>query len=232
MKAVILAAGKGTRTNLRIPKPLIKIAGLSLLERTILIFTSLGIREIVIVVGYEAQKVKKYLEGKEAVQNCQITWVENLEFYRGNGVSVLCAEDYLGGRFLLSMVDHLYEAKLFSSLLSWEGDLVCVVDSNPRFADPEDATRVLIEEGRIKEIGKGLAPYNALDCGLFLCSKKIFPVLREVIEEGKEEWNDAKKRFARRFTAQVFDIHGGFWLDVDTPQEIARARRLLTQRAR
>jgi len=61
MKAVILAAGKGTRTKLAIPKPLIKIAGSSLLERTILTFTSLGIREIVIVVGYEAQKVKKYL---------------------------------------------------------------------------------------------------------------------------------------------------------------------------
>lgn len=232
MKAVILAAGKGIRTNLRIPKPLIKIAGSSLLERTILTFTSLGIREIVIVVGYEAQKVKKYLKDKEVIQNCQITWVENLEFYRGNGVSILCAEDYLKERFLLSMVDHLYEARLFSGLLSCQGDLVCVVDSEPRFADPEDATRVLIKESRIKEIGKGLASYNALDCGLFLCSKKIFPVLREVIEEGKEEWDDAKKRFAERFSAKIFDVCGGFWFDVDTPQEIARARKLLTQRAR
>ncbi len=230
MKGVILAAGKGTRTKLAIPKPLIKIAGPSLLERTILTFISLGIREIVIVVGYEAQKVKNHLKNKEFTQNCQITWVENLQFYRGNGVSILCAEDYLKERFLLSMVDHIYEAKLFLGLLSCQGDLVCVVDSKPRFADPKDATRVLIEDGRIKGIGKGLAPYNALDCGLFLCSRKIFPVLRETVEEGREEWDDAKKRFAKRFSAKVFDICGGFWLDVDTHQDIAKARRLLKKR--
>jgi len=41
MKAVILAAGEGTRIKLKIPKPLVRIDGLSLLERTILTFADL-----------------------------------------------------------------------------------------------------------------------------------------------------------------------------------------------
>lgn len=227
MKAVILAAGRGTRTKLGIPKPLVKIAGLSLLERTILNFISLNIREIVIVVGHQAKKIKNYLKNKKITQNCQIIWVENPQFQRGNGLSVLYARDYVEEHFLLSMVDHLYEAKLFSSLLSQLDDLICVVDSQPKFADPQDATRVLIEDGRVRKIGKNLNQYNALDCGLFLCSRKIFPVLAETIEEGREEWDSTKNKFAQRFTAKTFDICGGFWMDVDTPEDIARARRLL-----
>jgi len=230
MKAVILAAGQGTRTKLEIPKPLVKIAGISLLERTIFNFTSLNIKEIVIVVGYKAEKIKNYLNNKELTQNCQIIWVENPQFQRGNGLSILCARDYVEEYFLLSMVDHIHEKNLFSPLLSQPGDLICVVDSQPKFADPQDATRVLIEDGKIKKIGKSLSQYNALDCGLFLCSRKIFPVLRETIEEGKEEWDDAKEKFAQRFTAETFDICGEFWLDVDTPEDIARARRLLKKR--
>ncbi|GAI68774.1 unnamed protein product, partial [marine sediment metagenome] len=41
MKAVVLAAGEGTRIKLKIPKPLVIINGLSLLERTILTFADL-----------------------------------------------------------------------------------------------------------------------------------------------------------------------------------------------
>ena len=51
MKAVVLAAGEGTRIKLKIPKPLVRIDGLSLLERTILTLADLKVQELVIVVG-------------------------------------------------------------------------------------------------------------------------------------------------------------------------------------
>ena len=231
MKAVILSAGRGDRiSSLGLPKPLIEIEGLSLLERTILFFTYLKVREFVIVVGYRAVQIKDFLEARSISKQIEITWVENKEFNRGNGVSALCAQDYVENQFLLSMVDHLYDPVPFLDFPSKKGDLVCAVDSQPRFADPQGATKVLFEDGIIREIGKNLKRYNALDCGLFLCSEKIFPVLKETIKEGKEEWDEAKDRFARIYGAKFFDIKGGFWTDVDTPEDLIRAKKLLSFR--
>ena len=230
MKAVILAAGEGTRIKLRIPKPLVRINGLSLLERTILTFADLKVQELVIVVGYQAEKIKRHIATRSIVQDYKITWVENEQFHRGNGLSVLLTQDYVGDRFLLSMVDHIYGSNLFFNLLSHSGDLVCVIDSQPRFGDPEDATKVLVRDGKIHKIGKGLVQFNGLDCGLFLCSRKIFPILEETIREGKEEWDDAKEKFAQRFRLDFYDIRGALWLDVDTPNDVAKAREMLRKR--
>ncbi len=230
MKAVVLAAGEGTRIKLKIPKPLVIINGLSLLERTILTFADLNVQELVIVVGYQADKIKGHVANMPILQDYKITWVENREFHRGNGLSVLLTQDYVGDRFLLSMVDHIYDSNLFFNLLFCSGDLVCVIDSKPRFADLGDATKVLIEDGKIQKIGKGLAEFNGLDCGMFLCSRKIFPILEETIGEGKEEWDDAKEKFAERFKLDFFDIRGALWLDVDTPKDAAKARKLLSKR--
>jgi len=230
MKAVILAAGEGTRIKLKIPKPLVRINGLSLLERTILTFADLKVQELVIVVGYQADKIKGHVANMPILQDYKITWVENREFHRGNGLSVLLTQNYVGDRFLLSMVDHIYDSNLFFNLLFCSGDLVCVIDSQPRFADLGDATKVLVKDGKIQKIGKGLTGFNGLDCGMFLCSRKIFPILEETIGEGKEEWDDAKEKFAERFKLDFFDIRGALWLDVDTPKDAAKARKLLRKR--
>jgi len=229
MKAVILAAGQGKRLKLGIPKALVKVNDISLIERTILFFTTLGIRDLIIVVGYKTEEIKKFLMRSQIARDSKITWVENKEFHRGNGLSVFCVRDYVKEHFLLSMVDHIYESTPLTNFPQHLGDLVCVVDSKPRFADPEGATKVLVEENRIKRIGKNLANYNALDCGLFLCSRKIFPVLEETLKEGKDEWDEAKDRFAQKFGAEAFDLKGKFWLDVDTPEELAGAERLLKE---
>ncbi|MCD6231237.1 NTP transferase domain-containing protein [Candidatus Aerophobetes bacterium] len=231
MKAVILAAGQGNRiSSLGLPKPLIEIEGLSLLERTILFFIYLQVRKFIIVVGYRATEIKNFLKERKISKEVEITWVENPQFHRGNGVSVLCAQNYVDDWFLLSMVDHLYEPAIFLDFPSRKGDLVCAVDSEPRFADPQGATKVFFEDGVIRKIGKSLKNYNALDCGLFLCSKKIFPVLKETIREGREEWDEAKNRFAREYGAEFFDIKGGFWIDVDTPEDLIKAKKLLSSR--
>lgn len=230
MKAVILAAGEGKRLGLGIPKALVKVNELSLIERAILFFTSLNIKDFVIVVGYKAEQVKRFLSKSKVVGDKKISWVENEEFWRGNGLSVFCVRDYVEEHFLLSMVDHVFDTGPLLNFPQHLGDLVCVVDSNPRFVDFEEATKVLIEQDEVKRIGKNLTDYNAVDCGLFLCSRKIFPVLEEALEEGEEEWNDAKDRFARKFGARAFDLKGQFWLDVDTPEELLRAERLLRER--
>ena len=233
MQALILAAGRGTRLRRRVPKPLVKVGDRTLLEHCLRNLADLGIREFVVVVGHQAERVRAFVsDHRAAFPKGKIVWVYNEAYARGNGVSVLCARKVLDGPFLLSMVDHLYDPVMLRGLVSRQGDLITVVDSDPQFVDPEEATKVLVRRGRILRIGKKLKRYNALDCGVFLCSKRIFPVLRDVVAQGYDEWNHAKQRFAQRHRAGIYDVRGGFWFDVDTPEEIRMAEQLLRQRPR
>jgi NDP-sugar pyrophosphorylase family protein len=68
MKAMILAAGLGTRlrplTNHR-PKPLVEVAGHTLLEITLTRLRAFGIREVVVNVHYFADMVIEYLKAND-----------------------------------------------------------------------------------------------------------------------------------------------------------------------
>src|SRR2546423_7904310 len=63
MKAVILAAGKGTRmkdlTN-EVPKPMLKVQGKPILEHIVEGIVAAGIREIFIVTGFRAETIERY----------------------------------------------------------------------------------------------------------------------------------------------------------------------------
>ena len=115
-KAVIIAAGNGSRLQgyqNGIPKPLIKVGGIPLLERVILSAKKAGIKEFVIVVGYQAARIRKTISSKK--MGVKITWVRNVDWRKANGVSVLKAEKFVDGKFLLFMSDHIFDYKILKS---------------------------------------------------------------------------------------------------------------------
>ena len=66
MKAIILAAGKGSRLypiTLNKPKGLLEIGDETILDRLIRQFRGVGIKDIVIVVGYQKEKIIKHFKG-------------------------------------------------------------------------------------------------------------------------------------------------------------------------
>ena len=65
MQGVILAAGQGTRMgNLEIPKCLLKIDDITLIEYQLMCLKKLGIDDILIVTGYNDQMIKQHLGSK------------------------------------------------------------------------------------------------------------------------------------------------------------------------
>ena len=87
MKALIIAAGKGSRLGgltKNNPKPLIKLLGLSLIERVIITAKQAGIKEFVIIVGCLGDKIKEKL-GDGNRYDVQINYVENTGWQKGNG---------------------------------------------------------------------------------------------------------------------------------------------------
>ena len=233
MKALIIAAGKGSRLESLSKgqsKPLIKLLGLSLLERVILTAKEAGIVEFIIVIGFLGERIKEKL-GKGDNYGVKITYIENKEWQEGNGVSVLAAKRAFNEDFVLLMADHIFEAKILDGLKEIKlknKECVLVIDRIPKeYIDLDDATKVKVENGRIVDIGKKIENYSGLDCGIFLLSPSIFDALEESIKEGDQSLSGGIRILARNRMMKYFDIRDAFWFDIDTKSSYEKAEKIL-----
>ena len=243
MKGLIIAAGKGSRLEHMTkdkPKALIRLLGLSLIERIILTAKQAGIYEFLIVVGYLGDKIKAKLgDGKK--YGVKISYIENGEYEKGNGVSVLRAREQLNENFILLMSDHLFDVRILKELTKYDlkGTVVLAVDRKE--ARPTD-TKVLERDGKIIKIGKNIEESNCLDTGIFLCSPKIFSYLEETVKENKTELADCIVKVAKEEDAEVFDIGQiesyvskmrktikPWWIDIDTKGDLKKAKQIIIE---
>ncbi len=240
MKCVILAAGRGLRLQRSDSKPLTPLLGLPLIERTIRTAREGGATGFVVVTGYQSEQVGAFVSGLGQRLGVGITLVENPDWeHKENGASLLAARPHIDGPFLLTMADHLFEAatvrKLVQASVPEEG-LVLACDynrSNP-LVDPEDVTRIQVdrESGLIRDIGKGLADYNAFDTGLFLCTAGFLKELGEAGKEGDSSLSAGVSRLASQGWAHALDVTGTFWIDVDDEAAFRRAEDALLESIR
>jgi len=169
MKALIIAAGKGNRLGSLTkdkPKPLIQLLGLSLVERVILTAKEVGIDEFIIVIGYRGKRIKEKL-GNGNRYGVKIVYIENTEWERGNGVSVLKAKESLKENFILLMSDHILDPRILKKLINYDLKSSVILAVDKREPLPGD-TRVLEKNGKIVKIGKDIEKANCIDTGLFL----------------------------------------------------------------
>src|SRR5262252_7475679 len=118
-ECLILAAGNGSRIAAlsgSAPKPLVSLYGASLLEHILLSAHAAGIERFVIVVGYRADAIRRWL-AERPLGDISIIVVENPDYHKANGVSALAARDELKNPFLLLMADHIFEPRTAKALL-------------------------------------------------------------------------------------------------------------------
>ena len=234
MKALILAAGLGIRQKENgDSKPFIPLLGLSLIERVILTAKKSGIKDFQIVIGYKGKRIQKYLgNGKNLGIN--IDYIYNDEWRKGNGISVLKAKNYLQEPFILLMADHLFDYKILFALqkqkIENDGCILCVDKNHHKYLDVDDATKVFIEDGLIKDIDKQLNEYNGIDTGIFLCTPVIFDALEESINRGNDSLSAGIKILANHHKMKALDISDKYWLDVDDNSSLKNAKSLLFEK--
>jgi len=227
MKAVILAAGRGKRLSRTSSKPLTFLLGYTLIERTILSAREHGITDFVIVVGYKGEEVIEHLgSGKQL--GVSIQYVENPEWKKENGLSVLKAKEVVGDEdFILLMADHVFDHDLLGLLPSNSSKkCVLLVDGNvDGVFDRKDATRVLVRNGSPSAIGKKISKYNAVDCGIFYCTTDLFDALEGTVSRDRYRLSEAVQRLIDEGKLDVVDIGEGFWCDIDTPESLKYAEK-------
>jgi len=223
MKTVIIAAGTGSRLwphTDQVPKTLLPFGQGTILSQIMSNFATIGVTEFVIVVGFGAKRIVEYIA--TAGLGPRVTFVENRDWQRGNGLSVHLARGVAGvGSFLLSMSDHLVAPPALARLMAARGDqnLLLVDPRVDGVFDLPDATKVRLEGTRITGIGKELADFNAIDCGVFRLDERFFEAMGCAISQGQESISEGVCHLieARAFGGVLLP-EGSHWIDIDTPE--------------
>ncbi len=239
--AVILAAGWGSRVQglakegEAISKPLIELESVPMVVRVIKTLVKAGIKKVVVVTGYMNEKVEAAVLPLADELGVQVQAVFNPKWDTlANGVSLLAAKVAVEEPFLLSMSDHVYDVTTAKTLiedgLSNKGARLCIDRKIDQVFDLDDATKVVTEEDRIVQIGKMLPEYNAIDIGLFHCLPEVFENLQGVYDKkGDCSISDGMGNLGAQGRFGYFDIGEALWQDVDTPETLEYAQKLLSQ---
>src|SRR6266568_9235066 len=181
-EAVILTAGEGSRlrgSDKTFLKPFVPVRGRPLISYTLDALLHAGIRTVNFVIGYESERM--IAQVKQLIPSVlSASFIENRDWQKQNGISLLAAADRVNKPFLLTMSDHLFDAAVVDRLLaSFDSDFLNIgVDQKlDSIFDFEDAMKVRTRGNRVTDIGKKLRDYDAIDIGLFVCPLEIFDYL-------------------------------------------------------
>lgn len=231
-QAVILAAGEGRRLRPEgYLKPLTPVLGVTLLERVLISCRKASVKECIVVLGYGREEIEERLDELASRVGIAVRSVENRHWKEGNGTSALAARPYVDGSFLLTMCDHVFDPAILVRLAgAGDAGIDCLLAVDYRTEGAfrlDDATKVQIAGRIITAVGKDLLSYSAIDTGLFFCRPEVFDALQRSRASGEGSLSAGWRRLIPRRTFQALDIGNGFWVDVDTPESLRYAERLL-----
>ncbi len=232
-KAVILAAGNGDRFHnpTHDSKLLEPLLGRPILLRTLESAYEAGIRAVTVVLGYQADAVRRTAE-QGAPKGLALTFVVNPEWRLENGVSALAARASVGDdRFALLMGDHVFEPPVLQRMLRTPLDAdesLLAVDARPTTPElADEATKVRRDGSRIVAIGKELKDYDALDTGVFVFAPVLFDALEDARALGDTTLSGGVRQLAARGLMRAMEIGDANWCDIDTVSDLAAAESAL-----
>jgi choline kinase len=248
MKAIILAAGEGTRLRpytLDRPKCLVEVNGLSLLDRQLSVLASEAIQPIILIGGYRGEMLER--PGLESRVNSR--------YAETNMVwTLFCAEDDLEGDVLLCYGDIVYSRDVLRAILKSQADIAVTIDLDwesywrARNENPLDdaETLKLAADGKILEIGQkpnSLAEIEGQYIGLMKFSAKGVQLLKQTFHDAKLAGDLRGKPVENAYMTDLLQamidldyrleavpVHGG-WVEVDTVSDLLSdiTKKRLTQ---
>lgn len=232
-KGVIIAAGDGSRLGpltLTCPKVLLPVNGVPLITYPIEALVAAGIREIAIVVGYLGDKVVEAL-GDGSHFGVRLQYFFNSDYLGGNAVSVHKARDWAQGEpVVLCMGDHLIEGEMVRRLLDRQtlNEALCIDYAPSQHHQLAEATKVTVDEtGCIKDIGKDIVFWDALDTGIFIVTESFFQAVQELVHHISidiEITDVIRFLIGQGHRFNTCNVSGCFWVDVDTEEDLNMAR--------
>lgn len=228
MKALIVAAGIGSRMGGDIPKPLCKVAGKPMLEIIILNLKEFAkINEFYIVVGYKAEQIKQEI-GDGSAFGVKINYLFNSEYEKPAGISVRKGQGVINEDFILCMCDYIYQPEILKEFSKFKKEKdECVIIVSKDLSDAETATKAKVVGDKVISIGKKIIDFNRIECGLHYCSPNFFDVLKQLQNKGIFSLNAAREQYAEKEKLRAYDIKDYKMIDIDTPEDLQKAKNFV-----
>lgn len=193
MKAVILAAGKGTRLHpltLTRPKHLVPVGGKPIIDHVLTALKKAGISEAIFVVNYMAEQLQQYLgDGSQYGMKIQYAVQKQL---KGTADAASFAEPFVKESFLLTYGDWLTTPNAISTVLEvHEKEKPAVTIGVIPVENPEHYGIVEIEDSYVKSIvekpRREEALTNLANAGIYILSTEIFEAIKHTKPSSRDE---------------------------------------------
>lgn len=227
MQAVILAAGFGSRLEKvsgGLPKCLLPIGGRPLIEHQLEALADAGIGKVLVVVGHKADEVRKTLGNR-------VDYIENERYDETNSLySLWLARDWVKEPFILLNCDLLFHPEILDRLISKNGNALAFDSTSSK---GKEQTKVAVQEGRVIDLGKDLAPELSRGESLGLIKfdagavHSLFSRAHALIENGAEKsWViEAVRSVCSEVEMKALNVAGIPWAEIDFPTDLERAKK-------
>jgi choline kinase len=235
MKAVILAAGQGTRIRSvhgEHPKCLIEVDDATILDHQLAALSMAGIHDVAIVVGYEKEQIIAHVKNRALKNGQRIHFIENPAFALTNNIySLWLAGDWLlGDSFIVLNADVIFDPAIFNSAVQPYAPISMIVDSLWR----DETMKVIIEGDRVTRMSKKITQeeFSGTYIGITVFSKSIrsrlFGKLNTLIAAGRvnDFFNIAVQELADEGVHVGYTTTDGLaWAEIDDPLDLSFAQQ-------
>ncbi len=231
MKAIILAAGKGSRLETyaqNMPKCLVSIGTKKLLDYQLQSLASMGITDITMVVGYKKEKIEQHIE---QYPNLNFTLLENSDYAVTNtAYSLWLSKETLTDDFVFMNADVLFHPEVLRRIMQSPQNNVLAVERKPV---GQEEVKVILDGSRIKSIGKDIPIADSYGefIGVGRCSKKTATLFSQALDQ-VVACNDGKKAYFEAALQLIIssayinavDVTDVPCIEIDFPEDLFEAR--------
>ena len=224
-QALILCGGKGTRLgNLtrKIPKPILKLNSKPFLEYIIQNLVRHGIKEIILLCGYNSSKIFKRFHKKKILGSTIKCVKENKVL--GTGGAIINAKKNLNQYFIVCNGDTYFDFNISNFIKEFNkkfhGSIATTkIKNNSRYA------KLQIKNELINKIGKNLKS-SYINTGYYIFSKNIFSKLK-IKYSSLEDEIIQKLVLEKKLQAFKCESKNNFFLDIGVPRDFEKAKYLV-----
>ncbi len=228
-KAIIMAAGNGTRLSAVLPdkpKGCLELAGLTIIERSIRQLLASDIQDIVMVIGYAAEQYEALLKDYN-----QVHFVRNDNYANSNSMaSLYYAKEYGIDDFLLLESDLVYEQRSLTAILN-HNPPNAILTSGYTYSD--DEVYVCVDGENVMELKKqpsGRWPIVGELVGISKVSAEMYQAMLTYAEAYFQQsydlcYEDCINGIATEIDVSYCKVEDLIWSEIDTPAHLERVQQ-------
>ena len=229
MKAVIFAAGRGTRISRHLsgePKCTVSVNGEPLIRYTVRMLEKHGVGDITVVVGYSHQYVRKALEGL----GVEFRYNPFFDVTNSIGSAWFARDKFDGDDLLLMNGDVFMEDSLIERLVNYKNDKPTMFSDETRKEEAD--YKFFYKDGRLIDYGKELTGDRITGeyIGVAIINKGFADTFRNQLDEmiGTQQhnvwWENVLYTLSDKTDIHIVDVSGSFWAEVDYIEDYQRIK--------